>query len=666
MTLEKKIIQKLIYILLNYSRMYVLLLVFSLVGVLFQHFLFGKYQATSILYVRSQQESPILRTAARMSSMQYTYANYSESANYLKILRSKNFYDYVYDNIDKALTHYPDLEKKFAKLDNPIQSNIKERIYGEFTGSTRFSEKDSLIEIVSLSNTAEQAAFISKFMMELASDFLLNYEKKDILDTQNYLESQKLDLEANAEKINKDIEELHSGTNLLNVSIGGMESFVSKNVAKLQEEEVLVQIRITELNSFLKDLLSRLDKNTRRQLASEGSQIYRGSFYDKIGEYKNELDSQKIKLRAIQTNLEKLKSESKPQFEQRLYDSKKKLEVINTLQEEIQKQIFDNKIYQISVENRLRSYEVATPATASKDISLATKILFCILLSFMIVLITALIWDQIYPVVSSRKDAEGLGVRFVGAIPHMDSLAQRIIKTLLFMKNKNDNTSLLHKHRLRNHLTIAFQFASSKIIKTLLSITNKKSGVISLISHRQGAGKSFLASNLAVSLGSYGFKVLVIDGDWFKSEKNNYLHTELTNPGLSDVVFNDVDSHSLIQKTPFANISFLSSGLCIGDVDAQKDMKMKEVIEGMRSEFDIVLIDTPAFEAGFEGLWMSSFADMTLVVLKAHNTRIEHAYDVVEMLESRGQKNIFTMINKAESNLKKSGSYYLVQNQTGL
>jgi len=174
----------------------------------------------------------------------------------------------------------------------------------------------------------------------------------------------------------------------------------------------------------------------------------------------------------------------------------------------------------------------------------------------------------------------------------------------------------------------------------------EKQAAISVTSNVSGEGKSFCALNLASAYSLNGKRTILIDCDLHK--KKQYVGLELENKtGLSSFLSNQIsDSSSIIQHTPYENLSMIVSGPIPPNpgellLNGRFDMLIKE----LRSSYDIVIMDTPPIGLVSESLELVRHSDLTLYVLR-YGYSTQAAIDFVNDLKiQKGIKNIYTIFN---------------------
>jgi len=90
---------------------------------------------------------------------------------------------------------------------------------------------------------------------------------------------------------------------------------------------------------------------------------------------------------------------------------------------------------------------------------------------------------------------------------------------------------------------------------------------------------------------------------------------------------------------------FVSAPIGAGGLKVE-EAKWSTIIKAARSSFDLILIDSPAFERSSAGIEVAALADATLVVVEAEVTRAAVARRLVDQVEDAGGQVIGAVLNK--------------------
>ncbi len=163
---------------------------------------------------------------------------------------------------------------------------------------------------------------------------------------------------------------------------------------------------------------------------------------------------------------------------------------------------------------------------------------------------------------------------------------------------------------------IAEEFRKLRVSLPFLGIGDgaKKILVTSSIS---GEGKSFIASNLAVSLSLTGKKVVLVDFDLNNPSLNNLLGTK-DQPGVSDYLAGNNEPEDIIRRVDnHPDLFFVASG---SSPDNPSELishgRVKTLIEYLENSFDFVVMDTAPVVPVSDTYMLSGYCDATLYVVR--------------------------------------------------
>jgi capsular exopolysaccharide synthesis family protein len=169
--------------------------------------------------------------------------------------------------------------------------------------------------------------------------------------------------------------------------------------------------------------------------------------------------------------------------------------------------------------------------------------------------------------------------------------------------------------------------------------------VLGVSSPAAGDGKSLVSSNLALAFASAGSRALLIDGDVRHGTLHNTFQIPVT-PGLVDHLQGQATLDSVVRSTASENLFLLPSGtranrapeLLVSD-------KMSGLVNTLRSQFDVVIIDSPPFVAGIDAYALGAAAGSMLIVLRAEVTDRKLAAAKLEVLDRLPIRILGAVIN---------------------
>ncbi|MBW2594453.1 MAG: polysaccharide biosynthesis tyrosine autokinase [Deltaproteobacteria bacterium] len=228
------------------------------------------------------------------------------------------------------------------------------------------------------------------------------------------------------------------------------------------------------------------------------------------------------------------------------------------------------------------------------------------------------------------------GVHVLGIIPHVT--IQEIKATLLGGESPEemDDKTAEKYSRIVSHFAPKSTLAESyRALRTNLSFAGLEGDMktIAFTSSSPREGKTTIVINLAVTMAQAGNKVLLIDGDMRKPMVANVFGIEPV-PGLSDVILGNYSledtvrsvtdimtgkiSMEDIMKTPgMDNLYIVTSGtIPPNPAELAGSGRIAELIEQAKSEYDMVLIDTPPLLSATDAAIYGSMVDGVILVYR--------------------------------------------------
>jgi len=169
-------------------------------------------------------------------------------------------------------------------------------------------------------------------------------------------------------------------------------------------------------------------------------------------------------------------------------------------------------------------------------------------------------------------------------------------------------------------------------------------------------GKTYCASNFAVTVSQQGFRTLLIDADLRKPSIGELFFGRGEKPGLSDVLIGSADLHEVILPTKVPNLFILTAGhRSPNPSELLSGEDFGHLIKEVALLFDRVVVDTAPVVAVSDTLVIVPHVSTVCLVVRAHKTPRR----VVQRAHSSLQKTIrppsCIVLNRLPVN---SGGYY--------
>ncbi len=190
--------------------------------------------------------------------------------------------------------------------------------------------------------------------------------------------------------------------------------------------------------------------------------------------------------------------------------------------------------------------------------------------------------------------------------------------------------------------------AAYRMVQANLRFVNIDSSLRSVVvtSSVPREGKSTVAANLAATMAQLGRRVLLIDGDLHHPTQHHIWGMENT-AGLSDVVIGQVTLQQAIQPA-MPNLDILTAGVMPpSPLTILDSHRMANLIKGMETLYDMVIIDSPPLIVEAEALTFGRLVQGTLLVVRPGLLPIAAAKAAKELLQHSGQAVFGMVINSA-------------------
>ena len=244
--------------------------------------------------------------------------------------------------------------------------------------------------------------------------------------------------------------------------------------------------------------------------------------------------------------------------------------------------------------------------------------------------------------IEGRADVEKLTLLpVVGDIP----LSDEKTGSIAVFENKNN----LMSETFRNVRTnLQFMLESGK-------------NVILVTSTISGEGKSFVSSNLAISLSLLGKKVVIVGLDIRKPGLNKVFNIPKKEHGITQFLTNPTtDLMNLVQSSDINKNLFILPGGTVPPNPTELLARdgLEKAIETLKENFDYVILDTAPVGMVTDTLLIGRVADLSVYVCRADYTRKAEFTLINELAENNKLPNLCIAINGLDLQKKKYGYYY--------
>lgn len=235
--------------------------------------------------------------------------------------------------------------------------------------------------------------------------------------------------------------------------------------------------------------------------------------------------------------------------------------------------------------------------------------------------------------VHGRKDIEGVtSVPYLGEIPLDKAAMKDHRKQVMAVKEQGDDI-----------VSEAFRILRTNM--AFLSKKDKPAQVITFTSFNTGAGKTFIARNLSMSLAYMKKRVVMVDLDIRKgtlSRHFGHYHVGVTNY-LSD---NTVKVDDIIQHQE--GFDLIPAGiLAPNPAELLMDNRLDELMNELRTRYDYIIADNVPVGLIADATIANRIADLTIFVVRAGKLDRRQLPDIEKLYQEKKLKNMALVLNGA-------------------
>ena len=199
---------------------------------------------------------------------------------------------------------------------------------------------------------------------------------------------------------------------------------------------------------------------------------------------------------------------------------------------------------------------------------------------------------------------------------------------------------------------------SFRVLRTNLQFVNvdAESSVYVVTSAVPGEGKSTTTVNLAITLAEAGERVVLLEADLRRPKATSYMQLEGA-VGVTTVLVGRVQLQDALQSWG-RGLDVLAAGSTPPNpTELLQSQSMTRLIEELRRDYDIVLIDAPPLLPVADAAVLAAASDGAILVVHHGKTTKDQVDSAVGRLESVDAAIIGTVINMAPQSKRGSSAY---------
>ncbi len=374
-----------------------------------------------------------------------------------------------------------------------------------------------------------------------------------------------------------------------------------------------------------------------KKLTRQSAQL-KAIIIDTIKNMKNSISERKGLIEKTMTEQEKLLSEL-PQDEKEFGKLQRKFVINEKIYSYLLEQRSATAIAKASTVSKNRVVDEATyPDTPSKP-NKQLIVMVGLILGLILGIAYAFISEFLDDTIKNEGDiAKGTHAGSLGSIPN-------------FRDNKEGSLRVFR--RPKSSATEAF-----RNVRTNLQFMahNEGSQVIMVTSTIAGEGKTSVSSSLAGVISMTGKKVVLINLDMRKPMLHRVFGLP-NNEGISTVLSGHALLADTIQHTAYENLDIISSGpIPPNPSELIQGKRMDDVIAKLKSNYDVIILDTPPVGLVTDAHALMRIADTTVYVVRAGYAKKGFLKGIEKLYSSEGVHGFAIVLN--DVNVERHGYGY--------
>lgn len=244
--------------------------------------------------------------------------------------------------------------------------------------------------------------------------------------------------------------------------------------------------------------------------------------------------------------------------------------------------------------------------------------------------------------VKSVEELERTGMNVLATIPQIpvEELESKIAEVHSNSMNQEE-LDLLEGKRIETRLITHFDPKSPiseayRTLRTNIQFSKAGKSIRSILITSSGPkeGKSTTVANLAITHAQLNASTVIVDTDLRRPVMHHIFGVE-KDVGVTNYLVQNRSLKDVVKPTMVENLFLIPSGpLPPNPSELLASQKMKELIQNLLSEFDVVIFDSPPVIAVTDAQLIAAQVDGTVLVVKAEQTKREMLSRSVQLLKT--------------------------------
>jgi capsular exopolysaccharide synthesis family protein len=273
-------------------------------------------------------------------------------------------------------------------------------------------------------------------------------------------------------------------------------------------------------------------------------------------------------------------------------------------------------------------------------------------IGFFLPLVILFLLENMNTTVRGRKDLEVLTIPFIGEIPLMRKKEYK----------QNPQPDIVVQEKTKDYMNEAFRVVRTNM--DFMKGLSEKTKVIMTTSSNINSGKTFITTNLAISMAIKGQKVLVIDLDMRKASLSKFIDSPKI--GISNYLGNMVNNPPsiIVKGTIHPNLDIIPVGtIPPNPAELLLDKRLADLLKLLCRQYDYIFLDCPPVEMVADAVIIEKVSDLTLFIIRTGLMDRRMLPEVEKYYENKTFKNMAVVLNgsvytKGKYGYRKYRSHY--------
>ncbi len=192
------------------------------------------------------------------------------------------------------------------------------------------------------------------------------------------------------------------------------------------------------------------------------------------------------------------------------------------------------------------------------------------------------------------------------------------------------------------------------------SIDDGKGKVTLFTSSISKEGKSFVSSNLAVSLAASGKRTVILEMDLRKPKLSSVFNLPSDHKGISDFLSSPIFINEIIRPSGIVDhLDFIGSGYIPNNPsELLESERLNQLIGQLREKYEEVIIDSPPLHLVTDAMIISKVADVSLYVVRQGYTKKVELNFIGDLYDNDKIPNLNIIFNGIKENQYGYGYHY--------